>query len=122
MSGSEGSEYRKVAARLNYMAQDSPDVMFGTKEGCRGMSKPTVGCWRKLKKLARFMVRRVAVRWRFEWQDEGQKVKVYTDSDWAGCKKTRKSSSGGVMMLGKHCIKAWCSTQGALALSSAEAE
>ena len=25
-------------------------------------------------------------------------------------------------MLGSHCIKAWCSTQGALALSSAEAE
>ena len=26
------------------------------------------------------------------------------------------------MMLGSHCLKAWCSTQGALALSSAEAE
>ena len=25
-------------------------------------------------------------------------------------------------MVGKHCLKAWCSTQGALALSSAEAE
>ena len=25
-------------------------------------------------------------------------------------------------MVGKHCIRAWCSTQGALALSSAEAE
>ena len=112
MAGSEASEYRKVAARLNYMAQDSPDVMFGTKEGCRGMAKPTVGCLRKLKKLARFMVRRLAVRWRFVWQDEGQKLKVYTDSDWAGCKKARKSSSGGLLLLGTHCLRAWCSTQG----------
>ena len=32
------------------------------------------------------------------------------------------TGNGGLMMLGKHCIKAWCSTQGALALSSAEAE
>ena len=118
----EARSYRAVAARLNYMAQDSPEVMFGTKEGCRGMANPTRGDWRKLKKVARFLVGRVAVRWRFPYQDEGQKLRVFTDSDWAGCKRTRKSSSGGLMMLGTHCIKAWCSTQGALALSSAEAE
>ena len=52
----------------------------------------------------------------------GQGWKVFTDSDWAGCLRTRRSTSGGVAMLGKHCIKVWSSTQGALALSSAEAE
>jgi hypothetical protein len=78
--------------------------------------------WKGLKKVARFLVGRVAVRWRCEWQEEGQKWRVFTDSDSAGCQKTRKSSSGGVVMLGKHCIKSWCSTQGAVALSSAEAE
>ena len=36
--------------------------------------------------------------------------------------KDRKSTSGGVWMLGKHCIKTWCGSQGAFALSSAEAE
>jgi len=36
--------------------------------------------------------------------------------------KDRKSTSGGVWMLGKHCIKTWCASQGAFALSSAEAE
>ena len=30
--------------------------------------------------------------------------------------------SGGVVMIGGHCIKSWSSTQGPLALSSAEAE
>ena len=114
--------YRKVAARFNYVAQDGPDIQFGTKEVCRGMSGPTKEDWDSLKKLARYMVGRKRVVWRFEYQDEGQKLKVCTDSDWAGCKKTRKSSSGGVLMLGSHCIKTWCSTQGALALSSAEAE
>ena len=122
LEGEEARAYRTVAARLNYIAQDSPDVMFGTKEGCRGMAKPTKGDLRKLKKVARFMLGRVAVKWKYAWQDEGQKVRVFTDSDWAGCRKTRKSSSGGALMLGVHCIKAWCSTQGALALSSAEAE
>ena len=86
------------------------------------MAKPIVGDWRKMKKVGRFLVGRKRVVWRYRWQDEGQRWRVYTDSDWAGCRKTRKSSSGGVLMLGVHCIKAWCSTQGALALSSAEAE
>ena len=45
-----------------------------------------------------------------------------TDSDWAGDRQSRKSTSGGVIKLGKHCIKTWGSTQGAVALSSAEAE
>ena len=35
---------------------------------------------------------------------------------------SRKSTSGGVWMLGKHCIKTWSASQGAVALSSAEAE
>ena len=122
LRGEEATSYRAVAARLNYSGQDSPDLMFGTKEACRGMAKPTVGDLRKLKKMAKYLVGRKAVVWRYEWQEEGQRLKVFTDSYWAGCRKTRKSSSGGLLMIGSHCIRAWCSTQGALALSSAEAE
>ena len=47
---------------------------------------------------------------------------VYTDSDWAGCRRTRKSTTGGVTMRGPHCIRSWSVTQGPIALSSAEAE
>ena len=43
------------------------------------------------------------------------------DSDWGGGKE-RKSTSGGVWSLGGHCIKTWSASQGAYALSSAEAE
>ena len=39
-----------------------------------------------------------------------------------GTAKNRKSTSGGVWMIGEHCIKTWCATQGAYALSRAEAE
>ena len=31
-----------------------------------------------------------------------EELAVFTDSDWAGCKETRKSSSAGVLMLGGH--------------------
>ena len=49
-------------------------------------------------------------------------VDIYSDSNWAGCRRTRKSSSGGVVMLGDHCIKSWSKTQAVVAKSSAEAE
>ena len=39
-----------------------------------------------------------------------------------GSNRDRKSTSGGVWMLGSHCIKTWSAFQGAYALSSAEAE
>ena len=48
---------------------------------------------------------------------------VYVDSDYAGCPRTRKSTSGGVAMLGGHLVKSWSSTQkNAISLSSGEAE
>ena len=47
---------------------------------------------------------------------------VSSVSNWGGRPGYRNATSGGVWMLGEHCIKTWGSTQGAVALSSAEAE
>ena len=47
---------------------------------------------------------------------------VYTDSDWAGDTRTRKSTSGGCIMRGGHLVSHWSRTQQNIALSSAEAE
>ena len=49
-------------------------------------------------------------------------IDVYSDTDWAGCIKTRKSTSGGCIMLGSHLIKPWSSTQANIVLSSGEGE
>ena len=62
------------------------------------------------------------VVWTFELQEEPKFSHTVGDSDWGGNVKDRKSTSGGVWMLGNHCIKTWCASQGPVALSSAEAE
>ena len=47
---------------------------------------------------------------------------LWTDSDWASCTKSRRSTSGGVVMHGKHPIRSWSTTQRTIGLSSGEAE
>ena len=58
----------------------------------------------------------------FGWQRRPTKLEAYTDSDFAGCAKTRKSTSGGCILWGAHCLKGWSKTQSIIALSSGEAE
>ena len=86
------------------------------------MSAPKNGSWKRLKKVMRFVLGRERVLWQYPWQSETKDIEVYGDSDWGGRCGSRKSTSGGVAMIGSHCIKTWSSTQGAYALSSAEAE
>lgn len=59
--------------------------------------------------------------YRFGWKDEGH-ITAYVDADFAGCLKTRKSTSGGCLLYGSHLVKHWSTTQKTLALSSGEAE
>ena len=50
------------------------------------------------------------------------KIDCWTDSDHAGCTKTRKSTSSSKVFFGKHLLKSSSTTQTVLALSSAESE
>ena len=53
---------------------------------------------------------------------EPKPIDIYVDSDYAGCPRTRKSTSGGCAMIGAHLVKSWSSTQNSISLSSGEAE
>ena len=118
----EDTRFRAIAARINYMSVDMPDIQFACKETCRAMAAPTAQAWARLKRLGRYLVGRPRAVWRFPWKDEAGGWAVFTDSDWAGDVKTRKSTSGGLILLGPHCLRSWRATQGAVALSSCEAE
>ena len=49
-------------------------------------------------------------------------IDVYRDADFAECKDTRRSTSGGVAMIGSHCVKPLTKTQTTVSLSSGESE
>ncbi len=113
--------FRGSAARSNYLSADRIDCQFAAKEICRWMAKPTEQSWAAMKRLCRYLVGLPRMVYVYKFQ-QATGIEVYTDTDWAGCPRTRKSTSGGCVMLGGHLVKSWSSTQTSVALSSGEAE
>ena len=122
LEGSQATAYRSIAARCNYLALDRGDIQFATKQCCKAMAKPTKSAWAKLRRIGRYLIGRPIYISLFRWQNVKGRLDVYTDSDWAGDKVDRKSTSGGAIMIGTHLIKAWSKDQDNIALSSGEAE
>ena len=118
----EATKYRALTARANYLSQDRSDIQFAVKELCRRASDPRSGDWGALKRLGRYLSNKTRSVTTFPYQKRYEAIKVSVDTDYAGCKRTRRSTSGGIAQLGDHLIKTWSITQAVIALSSGEAE
>ena len=114
--------YRAISARANYLAQDRPDIAFSTKELCREFAVPNRDSYVKLKRVCRYLIGLPRLVYIYNWQETPAAIDVYTDTDFAGCKTTRRSTSGGTVLFGSHCIRHWSTTQSTISLSSGEAE
>ena len=116
----DGTTFRAMVARANYLAQDRGDTQFVVKAFCRKMSKPEMRYWASLKRLGRYLLgepRRVR---NLEFQPQPTEVVMWSETDFAGCRETRKSTSGGVGMWGNRCLKSWSSTQDFISHSSGQ--
>ena len=121
MDDKEARRFRALAARLNYLAGDRPDLLFASKCICKNMARPGSEDWLALKRVGRYL--KGATRMvQFHWAGDDSNLHCYADSDWAGDRQNMRSTSGGVIMWSGHCIMAWSASQSALALSSGEAE
>jgi hypothetical protein len=118
----DATMYRALAARCNYLSQDRPDISFSSKELCREFSVPNKMSFQKLKRLARYLAGMPRLVYVYPWQEFPDVLDVYVDTDFAGCQATRRSTSGGVALLGGCLIKHWSKTQTTISLSSGEAE
>ena len=116
------TKYRALTARGNYLGQDRSDIRFAVKELSRRMAKPRRRDWRRLIRLGKYLVGKERFINEFNYQRGNKFIDAWTDTDYAGCRETRKSTSGGLIMLGKHVIRTWSATQRVIALSSGEAE
>ena len=122
LSPADATMYRALSARCNYRSQDRPDISFSSKELCREFSVPNKMSFQKLKRLARYLSGLPRLVYKYSWQELPDTLDVFVDTDFAGCQSTRRSTSGGVALIGHCLIKHWSKTQTTISLSSGEAE
>ena len=114
--------YRSACMRLGYLSMDRPELQYVAKECARGMAVPTEGHYEVLKRAARFVHGHRRMVWRFPRQPERSFLDGFSDSDWAGCLRTRKSTSSSAFRYGQHLISTSSTTQVPISFSSGEAE
>ena len=89
---SSASQYRGVVARMNYLGQEISQFQFVVKELGRGIAKPIEKDRGRLKKLVRFLKGCGRYMSHCCYQEAVNKVVVWTDTDFAGCKKGGKKT------------------------------
>jgi len=116
------SAYQSYTMRLGYLSHDRTDLQRVVRELAKGMAEPTERHWEMLTRAARYLVHAPRVVQRFRYQASFDRLDVHTDTDHAGCIRTRKSTTGVVALLGLCQVLSLCRGQAVIALSSGEAE
>ena len=122
LAETEVRDYRSTCMRIAFLAQDLPHLLYASKEIARKMLKPTRGSYAAMKRIGRFLKGAPRCLQTYSMQDPSGELVVLSDSDFAGCMETRKSTSACFLYHGEHLIRATSSTQGIQGLSSGESE
>ena len=96
------TRFRGVVARLNYLSADRADLQYAVKEAAKRMATPRIPDVKLLKRIGRYLKGAPRVVQLFVWQKHPTELTAYVDSDWAGDRGSRKSTSGGMMFRGRH--------------------
>ena len=96
LSENDKSQCRALVARANYLSQDRGDIQFAVKELSRKMSCPINLDWIALKRLGRSLIGKPRAVSHFKYQSTLSGIEVPVDRNWAGCTRTRRSTSGGI--------------------------
>ena len=119
--------YRSGVGMLLYLVKHSrPDIANPVRELSKGMQKASPAAFAELKRVIRFVLNTKNYGLKLEpilqGDDQVWNMVVYTDSDWAGDKDTRKSVSGYVIFLCGVPILWKSKGQKLISMSSTEAE
>ena len=113
LSDEETSNFRRWTGIALYLSLDRPTIQFAVCDISSGMSKPLKIHLYRLRRLVRYLIKFPTESWLYELQECPREITVYTDSDWATDKATRKSMSSYSEFFGKHLIETSCARQSA---------
>ena len=86
------------------------------------MNNPAQSLWTCMKRLLMNLMGAPRAVLHFGYQHEPKAFVTWTDSDSAGCHKSRKWTSAGVIQFGTHLVMSWLTNQAVIALSSGESQ
>jgi hypothetical protein len=115
------THYRCMIGSLMYLTASRPDIMFATCVCARSQSEPRKSNLIAVKRIFRYLKGAPTLG---IWYPANGNVELsgYSDSDFAGCHTTRKSTTGGCQFLGNALVSWQSKKQTAVSNSTAEAE
>ena len=123
VSAELATKHRAAVARVVSLAQDRLDLgVVAAVELAKTMAIPREGDDERLKRVARYLHFHPDYLHWYQFQEDTDTVVLTTDADWATCKESRRSNSGGTLQSGNHLIAAWSRVQPRITLGSGEGE
>ncbi|KAH9803317.1 reverse transcriptase Ty1/copia-type domain-containing protein [Citrus sinensis] len=117
----DATEYRGLIGSLQYLTYTRPDITFAVNRVSQHFQAPTKANLKDVKMILRYLKGTLDFGLRFLSQSS-LKLYAFSDSDWAGCPITRRSTTGFCIYLGSNCISWSSKKQHTVSRSSAEAE
>ena len=113
--------YRSMIGSLLYLCASRPDVMLSVCMCARFQANPKECHLMAVKRIFRYLVYTSNLGL---WYPKGSSFDLhgYSDSDYAGCKVDRKSTTGTCQFLGRSLVSWSSKKQDSVALSTAEVE
>nr|GEZ55521.1 hypothetical protein [Tanacetum cinerariifolium] len=112
--------YRSMIGSLMYLPSSRPDIMFAVSACLRNQVTPTTLNLKAVKKIFKYLKGQPKLGlWYL--RESPFMLEAYSDSDYAGANKDRKSTTGGCQFLGRRLISWQCKKQTIMATSSTKA-
>nr|GEU65143.1 retrovirus-related Pol polyprotein from transposon TNT 1-94 [Tanacetum cinerariifolium] len=117
----DATKYRSMIGALMYLTSSRLDIVHATCLCARYRAKPTEKHLKELKRIFRYLQGTVNTGLWYT-KDSGFELTGFSDADYAGCKDTFKSTSGGAQFLREKLVSWSSKKQDCMAMSTAEAE
>ncbi|GJX45439.1 putative ribonuclease H-like domain-containing protein [Tanacetum coccineum] len=113
--------YRSMIGSLMYLTASRPDIMFAVSACSRNQVTPTTSNLKAVKKIFKYLKGQPKLGLCYP-RESPFVLEAYSDSDYDGANKDRKSTTGGCQFLGRRLISWQCKKQTIVATSSTKAE
>ena len=114
-------KFQEIIGCLLFLAtRTRPDISIAVGILCRYSSTPLHEHWIQIKRILRYL--RGTVQYGLWFDGQEGEMEAYCDSDWAGSRVDRKSTSGILLRLGNSTVAWRTLKQNCVALSTTEAE